>query len=294
MKVLVTGATGFVGGHLANYLASQGHKVFALGRKASLETCESLDESVEKVGLEESMQSQELLDIVRSLEIEVVYHAATLFLKAHNIGDVGPLVESNLKFGINLAEAASMAGVKTFVNFSSIWQLKQRGANESQKTLYAATKQAFLEVLKFYAFSSGPRVLNIYLNDTFGANDNRSKLVPAIRKAIVDSQSFRAINPGARINLSLVDDVVETVAELARNTVEDFAEFEIRSDRSYTISEIVQAMERVSGCQLDFQTGVSLEESDDDSQREGRTSSVKTILLKRDFEDGLLQANMFR
>jgi nucleoside-diphosphate-sugar epimerase len=243
--------------------------------------------------MQKGMQSIDYENLFNSRQIDVVAHAATHYLKNHNADDVGALIESNVKFGTELIDAASRAGVELFVNFSSVWQLSQRGQNNSQKSLYAATKQALLEVCKFYAYSTPVRVLNIYLNDTFGANDNRYKLVPIIRRAILESKTLKLQDPQAQINLSLIDDVVEETSQLITRKLEQFAEFEIVARNSLSILEVVSAMEEISGQNLKIEYGEKFESKSTTPAIVEKAPTVEKLFLERSFRDGLCQSKLF-
>jgi nucleoside-diphosphate-sugar epimerase len=80
MNVLVTGATGFTGGHLARHLKSEGHAVAALVRPASVSKAEALAAD----GIE--IRTGDLVDAAAvrraSAGCEVVYHIAATYREA--------------------------------------------------------------------------------------------------------------------------------------------------------------------------------------------------------------------
>ena len=112
--VLVTGATGFTGGHLARFLVQKGFRVRALvrpGKDASALT---------SVGIEIAtgdLTDRESLDAAMS-GIDVVYHIAALYreegVSKQRFWDV------NVTGTKNLIEAAEKAGVRRFVHCSTV------------------------------------------------------------------------------------------------------------------------------------------------------------------------------
>ncbi|MBI2791942.1 MAG: NAD-dependent epimerase/dehydratase family protein [Gammaproteobacteria bacterium] len=116
-RVLVTGATGFVGRHLCLHLLSQGYHVTAIGRK------ETYDISHENLvyfcvdHIDANTNWHEFL-----YDVSVVVHLAA---RVHHLQDKGmsalPLYqEINVKGTQQLAKAAVKAGVKRFVYISTI------------------------------------------------------------------------------------------------------------------------------------------------------------------------------
>jgi nucleoside-diphosphate-sugar epimerase len=117
-KVLVTGASGFIGVHLVAALASRGDLVRALYRRkeAPAELLATRDAHPDRVEL----FNADLDDAARVAEavadVEVVVHVAAL------TSDWGPLelfIKANFDATIRLLEAAREAGASTFVYFSS-------------------------------------------------------------------------------------------------------------------------------------------------------------------------------
>jgi nucleoside-diphosphate-sugar epimerase len=115
MKVLVTGATGFTGGHLVRHLAASGHSVAALVRQSSITRANDLRAS----GIE--VQVGDLTDaasIRRAVDgCEVVYHVAATYREAGQADAAYTRV--NVDGTRHVLEAAHAAGVRRVVHCST-------------------------------------------------------------------------------------------------------------------------------------------------------------------------------
>ena len=100
------------------------------------------------------------------------------------------MVTANVGFGTALAEAVSQAGDCTFVNTGTVWQ-HYDARPYSPVSLYAAMKQAFTDVLRFYQEVAGLPVVTLELTDTYGPGDPRPKLLPILFKRRARERSCR-------------------------------------------------------------------------------------------------------
>ena len=117
MRILITGVTGFTGGHLATVLATAGHHVRGLIRQRSLarvKTSGLEDHRVEvAVG---NLTDPASLDRACE-EMEVVYHVAATYRQAGQVDSAYRAI--NVDGTRHLLEAASKAGVRRFVHCST-------------------------------------------------------------------------------------------------------------------------------------------------------------------------------
>jgi dihydroflavonol-4-reductase len=136
MKVLVTGASGHVGGNLTTALLSKGYDVRCLVRKDR--------RSIE--GLEVEKFEGDILDpesLSRAVDgVDVVYHTAGYISLSHR---EWPVLESiNVEGTRNVVNACIDRGVKRLVHFSSIHVFQQRPfdipVDESRAMIDVSTK----------------------------------------------------------------------------------------------------------------------------------------------------------
>jgi len=117
MKVLLTGASGFLGGHIAEMLVEAGHEVRAFVRRTSRTGL------LEKLGV--GIARGDLLDRASLDEamrgVEAVIHAA-----ATMTGPAQEFEATSTKGSENVFDAAEKAGVKRFVHISSIAVLRMK------------------------------------------------------------------------------------------------------------------------------------------------------------------------
>src|SRR5712691_1856623 len=180
-RVLISGATGFVGRHLVRHLAKSGVAVGCIVRDKS--DAATLGEAA--AVLPHHGSTEELHDIVRRFAPQCIVHLASYFVAEHQPQDVAPLIGANLLFATQLADAAAAAGVEHFINTGTAWQ-HYEGEAYNPVCLYAATKQAFDDILRYYRERFGMRVVTLELSDTYGPADLRKKLLPLLVERVKD------------------------------------------------------------------------------------------------------------
>ena len=115
MNVLVTGATGFTGGHLARHLREQGHAVAALVRPSSVPRAAALAAA----GID--VRAGDLADAAAvrraTAGCEVVYHIAATYREAGQSD--AAYVKVNVEGTRNVLEAARESGARRVVHCST-------------------------------------------------------------------------------------------------------------------------------------------------------------------------------
>ncbi len=213
-RALVTGATGFVGGHLVRRLARDDWDVHAVVRRASD------DPLVRPVAAAASVHQHDgstdgLAAIVKRAAPAVVFHLASRFVAEHQAADVEPLVRANVVFGAQLLDAMRSAGVTRIVNAGSAWQ--HYGNREySPVSLHAATKQAFVDLLVYYVEARAFRAVTLELTETYGPGDRRQKLIPIMLDAEQSGRELSMVRGETPLDFVHVNDAVEAFVLAAR------------------------------------------------------------------------------
>jgi len=203
---LVTGATGFIGGHLVRSLLADGWETHTIVRPSSNAT--SLRDALGSTNVHEyDGSTSRLISIVGSVRPLAVFHLASAVITDYVAADVEPLIRSNILFGTQLLEAMAVAGVSVIVNTGTISQ-HYEGRSYSPVYLYSATKQAFQDVLQFYCEVRGLRAVTLELPDTYGSGDRRSKLLTLLANAARTGEILALTLGEQFLDLLHVDDVV--------------------------------------------------------------------------------------
>lgn len=256
-RALVTGVTGFVGSHLARALLADGVEVHAAVRPGA--RLERVPELRDAVVLHVDDTPDALVRAVAEARPDATYHLATNFIAEHGPGDAGALVADNVGFPSRLVDALGPDG-RVFVNVGTAWQHVD-GARYRPKNLYAATKQAFEDVLAFSVSSGRVRAVTVNLYDSYGPLDRRGKLLSALVDALRTGDVLGASSGRQVVDLVHVDDVVRGLRAAADACADDALPadvpyFSLSSGRPCTLRELVDALGVVAGRPVPVEWGV--------------------------------------
>ena len=251
MKVLITGGTGFIGQHLILKCVQLGWETHVLLRPNSTLSPLIPQEKI-SVHLVDGT-TDTLIKIFNAIKVDGVFHLASYFCAEHKTEDIPGLIESNLLFGTQLLEAMTKTQTKFLVNTGTSWQ-HFNNENYNPVSLYAATKQAFVDVLTFFTETKKISAITLKLFDTFGPGDQRKKLFPFLlsqAKKTVEKEPLPPLelSPGdQQINFLYIDDVVSAyisaIELLIKNPAITHLNFAIASPETLSLKEFIHFFQK--------------------------------------------------
>lgn len=252
-RALVTGGSGYIGGWLVERLVADGWQVHVILRPLS--SLKRLEACANKITIHRHHGSiDEMMKIVAAAKPDVVFHLAAMAGADHRLEDVDRMIASNVLYSTQLVEGMLRYGVKNLVNTETFWQYRHGSEQYDPVCLYAATKQAFHDILSYYTGSGAIRAIALTLFDTYGPRDPRKKLFNLLKRAARENLPLD-MTPGEQIvDITHVSDVVDAyvcAAEmlLAKSTVvlETYA---VASGRRMKLKELVELVARETGLPL--------------------------------------------
>jgi nucleoside-diphosphate-sugar epimerase len=247
-KVIVTGATGFVGSNLVRYLVRKNIKVHVIVRQDSeLKILDAVIHEIEVYKYNNEIIS--LIDYLNFVKPTIVFHLASNFIAEHDSHQIDSLIQSNINFGLHLLEAMKVSGVKQLINTGTSWQHFKNDVY-NPVCLYAATKQAFEALIEYYIQAENFKVITLKLFDTYGETDTRPKLINLLNK-FADEQTELKMSPGEQfLNLVHIDDVCEAFyigfKIIDSPTYHGHNSYAISSQKNYKLKEVIELFEKVS------------------------------------------------
>lgn len=257
MKILLTGITGFIGSNLAKKIIAEGYRLEAIVRQTS---------KIDELPLEVQHNCKfwiinkdgSLVDILKESQPNIVCHLASLYLAKHDYDDISHLVDSNITFGTELLDAMVENKIFNFINTGTAWQ-HYNNANYSPVNLYAATKQAFADIIKYYEEAKGLKVIDLQLFDTYGEGDKRKKIL-VLFKEYAGTDKVLNMSPGEqKIDLVHIDDVTSAyMLAIKYLYAGDYAKcgtYAVTTGNSLSLRQLARKYEKINNTQLNINFG---------------------------------------
>ncbi len=257
-RVLITGATGYIGGTLMRRLLADGKIVHIVTQKGErLDHLKGLP--IRSAIHEHDGTTASMLRLAEKAAPDTIFHLAAAVIVDHRPEDLETLIKANVLLGTQLLEAAVKAKAARFIATGSYWQHFE-SRRYSPTSLYAATKQAFEDILQFYAETTPLKATTLKLFDVYGPSDPRGKLIGLLLEAQRAGTPVK-LSPGRQqVDFVHVDDVVEAFLQAARLLEDELKKaharsFAVRSSSTITVREFVSLCEKLTGAPIPVQWG---------------------------------------
>lgn len=200
---------------------------------------------------------QTLYEEMEIVKPEIVIHLAGIFLSEHKDDDIAALIDSNIDFPTILFDAAYKSGCRRFINTASCWQNYQ-GESYNPVNLYAATKQAIEDILKYYVMAKGAEAITLNIFDSYGPNDLRKKVLNIV-SGLKDGDSIGMSGGDQRMYLCYIEDIVSAYIQAINLLYSmkggEYKKYAVRDESTYSLKEIITCYLTLSGKHINVRWG---------------------------------------
>ena len=243
MKILVTGAAGFIGFHLVSMLAKRGDSVVGLDSindyyDVNLKYARLLETGIEQKEIESNklvcstkysnykfikldlLERDNLVNLFVSEEFDVVVNLAAQAGVRYSIDNPYAYIDSNISGFINLLECVRHHSINYFIyaSSSSVYgenskvPFSEKDKVDNPVSLYAATKRANELMASVYSKLYGINTIGLRFFTVYGPWGRPDMAPMLFAKAILNSTPIKIFNNGELSrDFTYIDDIIDGV-----------------------------------------------------------------------------------
>lgn len=232
MKILVTGAPGFVGKNLVARLLQEQHSVLALNSRLG--------------------NQYGVLTEVQSFNPDIIYHCAANRAISTSINPTKD-IQTNIEGTWNLLYALKDCDYQLFVNLgsSSEYGCKFNAMSEEDvlvpNSYHSFAKAAQTNLVQTHGFVENKPVVTLRLFSVYGPHERSTRLIPAVVDACLNRKDLKLSSPDVVRDFVYVDDVIDVcvkIEELKKHTGQIF---NVGTGRQTSIKQVVDIVSKEIG-----------------------------------------------
>lgn len=252
-KILITGATGFIGANLVRYFLKRQASVSILIRKTSDKW--RIQDIIKKVSAYsvDLLDSQKLSRAILHIRPEIIFHTAAYggyIFQQHT----KKILETNFIGTVNLVNACRNINFELFINTgsSSEYGIKSKAMAETDLleplTDYGLSKAAATLYCQALAKREKRPIVTLRLFSPYGYYEEPSRLILSVIKACLKGESPKLSSPNSVRDFIFIEDVVNAYVKAVENKDKAAGEIiNIGYGKQVSINETVKSIIRLTG-----------------------------------------------
>jgi UDP-glucuronate 4-epimerase len=252
MKLLITGAAGFIGFHLTKVLVERGDEVFAIDFIGDYYDIQLKYDRLNELGIDENKLNFDkpiksklysnltfqklniankalLINLFQNNKFECVVNLAAQAGVRYSLSNPDAYLESNFVGFLNMIECCRNFNIKNFIyaSSSSVYGLNQKipfSENDGTShpiSLYAASKKSNELMAHVYSHLFGMRTTGLRFFTVYGPWGRPDMAAYLFTRSIIDGKAIKVFNNGNMLrDFTYVDDIVNGILKVVDNSNE--------------------------------------------------------------------------
>ncbi len=255
MKVLVTGADGFVGGHLVKKLKEKNHKLFLIGEFVDKlkEIPDDKDSYLSYLNLDQT----ELINRIKSFYPEVVINLAAYSTSSDSYTDMEKLLNANIFFLSRLLDSIKEIKLKGFIYTGSSTEYFRNDKILNSAYLYSASKSAGRSILDYYSDVYGFKSVFVTPYNIYGTISRQKKIIDFLYDSLNSSDPVNTTNGEQILDFIHVEDIAELYIRIINefDNIPDNTEFFAGTGKGTSIRQLAGLFELLTGKKANINWG---------------------------------------
>lgn len=285
MKILLTGAGGFLGSALALNLLSKNYEVSLLIRKNSV--LNRLNGQDSKFNIKRFSSDVEIEEFVSVVEPDIVIHTACSYGRQNE--SLIQISDANIRFSLLILQAIKNS--KKPVSFINTGTVLNPDVGP-----YALTKHQFVQWGELIASDKANKIrfINVELQHMYGPGDDISKFTTHVLNACMKNLPTLELSEGEqKRDFIFIEDVVDAYCTIVEyiEQLKKIDNIEIGSGQAPTIREFVEEVHRLTSSQTKLLFGAIPYRDKEAMHCQANIEKIKSLgwIPKFDLKSGLLK-----
>jgi len=257
VKILITGATGFIGANLARFFLLNGNDVAVTARNESnawriADVKEDLTVFPMDITNFNDVQA-----IFTSYQPEVVINTAA-FGGYHFEKNIWQIFNVNLNGTMNLVENFLKSNSSLLINTgsSSEYGIKENAMHENDRLdpygTYAVSKAASTLYCRSRSLEEDRKIVTFRLFSAYGYYEEPHRLIPYVLLSAMKSSKLRMNNPNSVRDFIFIDDISQAYGRMIErmDSINGGEIFNLGSGLETHVNKIIEIVERITGLDL--------------------------------------------
>ncbi len=297
MKILVSGATGFVGANILRYLTSTNNAVSVLMRKTSnpWRVRDILNETDQYFC--DLVKREKLRETIREIKPDVIIHLAAYGLRTPR--DPMTTIQANFIGTVNIMDACAEIGFDCFINTGSCFEygVKQQHISETELLdpldEYGVSKAAATLYCQSVAKRENLPVFTLRLFRPYGYYEQPKTLISSIIISCLKKMPLKLFTPTAVRDFIFIKDVVDAYSDVITkgSSIYPGEILNVGTGKQHTISKVFEIVKKLTASEIKVEIGEVVKKHVDNAEMWAADNSrIKKIIgwsPKYDIESGL-------
>ncbi len=263
MRILLTGAAGFIGSHLSEKLLSLGHEVVGIDnfdpfydRKIKESNIATAIKNTSFKLIEADLTSTQLWETLKTEKFDSIIHLAAKAGVRPSMADPIGYNNSNIMGTTHLLEYARNCGPKKviFASSSSVYGVNKNlpWSVEDEKlqpiSVYAYSKLSGEALCRLYQKYFGLSIIGLRFFTVFGPRQRPDLAIHKFVKAIDQGKTIQMFGDGKTFrDYTFIEDIVAGIVGALNYNNSEFELFNLGNTHTVSLMELVQTIEDLMG-----------------------------------------------